>query len=228
MLQALGSRPVARDRRSTEQASQRCGHALAVAAVVAGHKAARAMQHQSDITVGAAPHAPARAAGQEVRPAAAIEQHDRLGARASAPRSGPARASGAGAGCASSRMSNTSHARQRTPVDAAAGASSVRTRLALSARGVALPSSSTRAAAARPLGRNVTGVIARVALVLVGGIVLLVDDDQAEVARSVRTRPSEGRRRCARRPRAAAAIRHSARPGAAASASRRPSRRSVR
>ncbi len=40
---------------------------------------------------------------------------------------------------------------------------------------------------------------------------LLVDDDQPEIARSARTRPSAARRRCAPRPRAAAATRRSAR-----------------
>ena len=50
----------------------------------------------------------------------------------------------------------------------------------VSGRGVAEPTSSRAPARARALGRDAAGVVARVALVLVGGVVLLVDDHQPE------------------------------------------------
>ena len=51
----------------------------------------------------------------------------------------------------------------------------------LSGRGVALPRSSSAPQRAARCDRDVAGVVARVAFVLVGGVVLLVDDDQTEV-----------------------------------------------
>ena len=61
-----------------------------------------------------------------------------------------------------------------------------------SGRGVALPATQHGARVARrALGRDVAGVVARVALVLVGGVVLLVDDDEPEVGQ----RREDGRAR---------------------------------
>ena len=78
VLEALGARAVARDRhRPARHAALR--HALAVAAVMAGERALRTVQHERDVALRALPRMPARAAVDEVRPAAAVEQHDRLG-----------------------------------------------------------------------------------------------------------------------------------------------------
>ena len=70
---------------SEPQASQRCGTRLAVAAVVAGDRALRAVQHERDVALRALPDLAAGAAGEEVRPAAAVEQHDRLARLAERP-----------------------------------------------------------------------------------------------------------------------------------------------
>ena len=70
-----------------------------------------------------------------------------------------------------------------------------------------------RAAARGALGGDLAGVVARVALVLVGGVVLLVDRRSGRGRRPARTRPSAARRRPAPRPRAAAATARSAGPG---------------
>ena len=125
--------------------------------------------------VRAPPRLPARAAGQEVRPAAAVEQDDRLARRRRAPR--------ACRGCSArraSRMSTISTGGSARAVDARAAGAGARSAWTLSGRGVALPATSTAPACARaPLG-DAPRVVARVALVLVGRVVLLVDDDQAE------------------------------------------------
>ena len=70
-ISATRSEPgaVARDRHgSALRAALR--HALGVAAVVAAHGVARAMEHQRDVAVGAVPGMPAYAAVEERRPAA--------------------------------------------------------------------------------------------------------------------------------------------------------------
>ena len=85
---------------------------------------------------------------------------------------------------------------------AAAARRSART---LSGRGVALPATQHRAAARPRASGDAAGVVARVALVLVGGVVLLVDDDQ----------PESVDRREDRRARADADARLAARAGAA-------------
>jgi hypothetical protein len=73
----LGARAVPGDGdRRAVRAGPRDG--LAVAAVVAGEHPAVAVQHEGHVAVRALPRAPAGAAGQEVRPAAAVEQDDRL------------------------------------------------------------------------------------------------------------------------------------------------------
>ena len=159
---------------------------------------------ERDVAVRALPRAPAGAAGQEVRPAAAVEQHDRLApastqrlvrvAGAAAPRDAAQveRSRPAGIGAPSTRRG------QRRCAAALA---------TISGRGVALPATSTAPWSARAALGDVPRVVARVALVLVGGVVLLVDDDQAEVARSARRPPSAGRRRPA--PRRARSRSHS-------------------
>ena len=78
-----------------------------------------------------------------------------------------------------------------------------------------------------PLGHH-AGVVARVALLLVGGVVLLVDHDQAEVVERARRRPSAGPRTRAPRRCACAATRRSARARRGASAPPPRSPRSAR
>ena len=52
----------------------------------------------------------------------------------------------------------------------------------VSGRGVAVPATRTAPRSRGPVAGDGAGVVGRVALLLVGGVVLLVDDDQAEVA----------------------------------------------
>ena len=79
-----------------------------------------------------------------------------------------------------------------------------------------------------PLGRDGARVVARVGLLLVRGVVLLVDADQAEVARPARRRPSARRRRRAPRRRGCARARRGGPRRSAPSAAARPRRRSAR
>ena len=77
-LEALGPRPVAGDRdRAAARAARR---ARARGGRSGGRPAGRRARcmHERDVARRAPPRLPARAAGQEVRPAAAVEQHDRL------------------------------------------------------------------------------------------------------------------------------------------------------
>ncbi len=124
-------------------------HRLAVAAVVAGEEAAGAVQHERDVAVRAAPHAPARAAGEEVRPAAAVEQHDRLAARARAPRA---------SACAVCGCRPCEAARRACRAPAPRGSGRPSTRRGSATRGQALhalrrAASRCRAAARAPLRR---------------------------------------------------------------------------
>ncbi len=198
---------------------------LAVAAVVAGDVPAAAVQHERDVAVGAAPHPSAGAAGEEVRPAAAVEQHDRLAARGADVRE-RLRGERVQALRLAAHVEHL-HRGQRPPVDAVGehrrgqAVDALRPR-----RGAA--GEQHRAAARGALGGDVARVVARVALVLVGGVVLLVDDDQPEIVdrrEHGRARPDAHARLAAR---AAAATRRSARRVAAGSAAPRRCRRSVR
>ena len=76
-LELLRARPVTRHRRGPAVAAHR-RHRLAVPAVVAGHLGGGAVQDERHVAVGALPHAAADAAREEVRPAAPVEEHDRL------------------------------------------------------------------------------------------------------------------------------------------------------
>ena len=157
------------------QSGQRRRHPVAVAAVVAGEQVARAVQHERDVALRALPRAPARAAGEEVRPAAAVEQHDRLARVGDAPRAcaGAARAP-------ASRMSTISTGGSDAP-STRAGSRRRGSWCTLSGRGVADAGDEHRPGVARAPRGDAARVVARVALVLVAGVVLLVDDDQAEV-----------------------------------------------
>ena len=77
--------------------------------------AAGAVQHERDVAVRAAPDAPARAAGEEVRPAAAVEQHDRLAAAAARTLGERLRGARVQRACGSPRMSSTSTAGSGRP-----------------------------------------------------------------------------------------------------------------
>ena len=111
---------------------------------------------------------------------------------------------------------------RRSPPAAAAGrrrgcgSSSRSSSCQLSGRGVAVPQTSTAPASAARRRADLAGVVARVALLLVGGVVLLVDHDQAEIAH----RREDGRARPDADPglarSAGAATRRSARPPACA------------
>ena len=143
----------------------------------------------------ALPDLPAGAAGEEVRPAAAVEQHDRLArARERAARLGVQRVAGAA-------HVEHAHGRQRARVDAVRAACRCGERVPglRARRGGA--DEQPGAGAARALGGDGAGVVARVALVLVGGVVLLVDDDQPEVG----DRREDRRARADRDPRLAGA-----------------------
>ena len=139
-------------------------------------------------------------AGDERRPAAPVEEDDRLGARLAdlgqrlpgrgrmrraAPRRGPP------------RMSTTSTAGSVAAVGAPRqprrGSASQ-----LSGRGVALPATSAAPRLARPPAGDLARVVAWVALLLVGGVVLLVDHHQAQVAHRARRPPSAGPTQIAR------------------------------
>ena len=161
------------------QASQRRGAALAVAAVVAGDRPLGAMEDQRDVAVRALPRPPARPARQEVRPPPAVEQHDRLVARPGA----PPRAPGGRAGAARP-------GRRACPAPRPGAADGRRTRASRRRRAQRAHALRTRRRrAAQQDGAGALGaalghpprVVARVALMLVGGVVLLVDDHEAEV-----------------------------------------------
>ncbi len=141
VLHALGARAMARHRGGAAVAAAR-RRGLAVSAVVTGHVALGAVQHERDVAVRAAPHPPAGAAREEVRPAAAVEQHHRLPAVRCAPRQAHGRSAGAGPAL-SPRMSRIWTSGSGRPSTRPGSRSGRGTARALSGRGVALPSSSS-------------------------------------------------------------------------------------
>ena len=78
-------------------------------------------------------------------------------------------------------MSSTRTGGRSRPPATRVGSRSRGVRWTVSGRGVAEPPSSRALRLVRAVLGDVTGVVARVALVLVGRVVLLVDDDQAEL-----------------------------------------------
>ena len=174
-LDALGARAVAGDRqRAAGVAAAR--DALAVAAVVAGERVLGAVQDQRDVAVRALPRLPARAAGEEVRPPAPVEQHDRLARW----RRARAASRGAASACAPRMSSTRTGGRSRAAGRRASGSRRrfMRVDGLRARRGGA--GQQPRAGLVGAEGGDVAGVVARVALLLVGGVVLLVDDDQPE------------------------------------------------
>ena len=210
VLEPLGAGAVARDR---HRAAVRAALAARARGGRSGGRRARrrAVQHERDVAVRALPDAPADAAGEEVRPAAPVEQDDRLapGAPDVGQRLARARVQRAARVRACRRISTGGSG---AAVDALGQRDALAARAQLSGRGVALPASSTAPARRGAALGDVARVVARVALLLVGGVVLLVDDDQPEVGRAARRPPSAARRRCAPRRGAGAATRRSARP----------------
>ena len=207
---------------SEPQASQRVGIRSRWPQWWQAERVLGAVQDERDVAVRALPRLPARAAGEEVRPAAAVEQHDRLARGAERPpRLGMQRVL---------RAAHVEHPHRRQV--AAARDARRQPQPAQSVHGLRArrrrAGQQPRAGLVGAVGGDVAGVVARVALLLVGGVVLLVDHDQPEVARPARRPPSAGRRRSAPRPSAAAATRRSARPRRARSAAARRCRRSAR
>ena len=142
----LGERSVPVPWRAIEtepQSGQRRGIALAVAAVMAGERALRAVQDERHVAVRALPRAPAASAGQKVGPAAPVEQDDRLSARrerldacaGAARRAAPSRSTISTGGSARRRRARASAMRGSARTD--------------SARGVALPDQQAPSARAR-------------------------------------------------------------------------------
>ena len=207
MLEALGAGAVAgdRDRAALVAAARR---PLAVAAVMARElsaaRAARARRRSS----GTSRRGRSRGS-RGSSTSRAVEQHDRLAA-ARARTSASASRSAGGAMCAPrmSRISTGGSGRPSTRLGRRSRVSAT----TLSGRGVALPASSTAPCCARPADGDRAGVVARVPLVLVGRVVLLVDDDQADVGERREHRRARPDARPAPRPRAAAATRRGARP----------------
>ncbi len=157
-----------------------------------------------DVAVRALPGAPARAAGQEVRPAAAVEQDDGLAARR---RSASCVRRCSTVPAAVARMSMISTGGSGRAVDARRGSRIRRRRVQrLGPRRRAADHEHAAGRRRAALGDEAR-VVARVALVLVGRVVLLVDDDESDVLRAGRTRRCAGRRR--RGPRPSRSRRHS-------------------
>ena len=77
VLETLGAEAMASHAsRPADIAARR--HALAVAAVVAGDHRLGTMQHERHVALRAAPDLAARSAGEEVRPATSVQQHNAL------------------------------------------------------------------------------------------------------------------------------------------------------
>ena len=175
---------------------------LGVGAVVADEAAAVAVDDQRDVAVGAVPVVPAGAAGEPGREAAAVDHHDRLArrrARTPSSASQVSACSGPERGSAS-RMSTQLDRRHPPAVDPARQlqARQLEPGLRPRRRGAGDEHGAALRGAAAGDG---AGVVAGVALLLVGGVVLLVDDDQAEVA----DRGEDGRARADADARLAAA-----------------------
>ena len=205
----------------------RLGRGLGVAAVVAA-EAAAAVQHQRDVAFGALPRAPAGAAGEVRRPAAAVDQQDRLAALApnlgeGLDRPGVERAADGEPG-SPSRMSTTSTGGSgRRPRARAARAAPCSRQL--SGRGVAVPATSTAPAArrggSRPRARRSAGRTPACRRSRAPR-----RSRSGPAPRPGRRRPSAARRRPGPRRSAAAATRRSGRPPTSASAAARRGRRS--
>ena len=141
-----------------------------------------AVDDQRDVAVGAAPVPPARTAGKPGREAAPVDHHDRL--RAGVPhlaqRLPGGRVQGARARVGLAHVEHLDR-RHAAPVDAARQLDPRQLQPRLGSRR-RRAGDQRRAAFLGAAAGDGAGVVAGVALLLVGGIVLLVDHDQAEVA----------------------------------------------
>ena len=175
-MDPLGAHSVARDRAGATLAAH--GHGLAMPAVVAGERRFAAMHDERHVALRTPPEAPAIATGEKARPAAPVEQHDPLAAGVTQ----------AGERVHALRMQarrkaahvEHAHRRQRPTIDAMREAHGLGRAIALRPRRRAAEHEQ-RSREPCPLGGHRARVVAGIALVLVGGIVLLVDHDQAEV-----------------------------------------------
>ena len=145
---------------------------------MAGDVAVVAVQDERDLAVGAQPHASAGAAGQEVRPAAAVEQQDPLA-------TGMAQIRERHPGLGVQRLVQAAHVqhlhgRHRPPVHPLRQAQATHRQHALGPGRRRAEDEHRAGVAGAPAG-DPARVVAGVALVLIGALVLLVDDDQAEI-----------------------------------------------
>ena len=213
--------------RSSRSPGHACGARLGVAAVMADQplRLAVAVQREGDVAAAAHPRAPAIAAVDERRPAAAGDEHDRLPAALARPRSS------ARARIRVQRVPQATHVeqldrRQRRAVDALRQRQPRHAQPALGPRRRASRRAAPRPPAARaarpprarrsgdrsPACRRSRAPRRR---------------PSARGRRAARTRPSAARRRCGRRRCAAAATRRSARRGRAWSAGSRRGHRTA-
>ena len=175
---------------------------------MAGEDVLRAVQDERDVALRARPGVPAGAAVDEVRPAAAVEQDDRLAARRRA------RGSCRGAGRRGrSRMSTICTGGSGRP-STRAGRRTRRSAWTLSGRGVALPATSSAPACSRAAQRRRGARRSAGRPRACRSCRAPRRRRSARAARSARRRPSAGRRRRARCRRAGGSTRRGARPAA--------------
>ena len=224
VLEPLGARAVARRSRPSRSASQRDGTGSRWPQWWQASGPVGAVQDERDVAVRA--HPDARRSDRQERK---FDQPRRLSStmllarvvQRVRGRAGAARA-------ARSRMSTISTGGQPRAVDARRRAAAARSRVeALGPRRRAA-GHEHGAGDPRPLGGDRAGVVARVALVLVGAVVLLVDDDQAEPLERREDRRARADADAGLAARAAASTRRGARRRRASSAGPRPCRRSAR
>ena len=177
MLDPLRAGAVAGDRGRTAGAAP-IRDRLAMPTVVTGEVVPRAVKDERHLALWAHPHLTAPAAGEKVRPPAAVEQHYRLAGRAS--QLGERRA-----GLGVQRVVAAAHVeqldwRQRPAVDPLGQHEPRGGQRALRTRGGASQHKGG-AVLLGPAGGDRARVVSRVAFVLVGALVLLVDDHQPDV-----------------------------------------------
>ena len=204
----------------------RLGSRLGSAAVVALKALLALVEDERDLAVRALEGVPAGSAADERRPAAPVEEHDRLGARLAdlGERLRGARMKRARPGRAATQVHDLGR-RQLATVGPARQLEPWQSQPALGpGRGAA--GEERRPRFGRPVAGDLARVVAGIALLLVGGVVLLVDHHQAEVVH----RGEDRRARADADPRfagvAGAATRRGVRPPPAASGAARRGRRS--
>ncbi len=166
------------------------GEGLRVAAVMTAKPLIAPVEYQRDVALGTAPGVPAGPAGHEPRPAPPVQEHDRLGAHLANldQRLGDARMDRrlgvtAGPRSATGVEAGVEHLdrRQLGAVDAMGQLKPAELQPALGPRGRGAGDQGG-AGFLRPASRDRARVVARIGLLLVGGVVLLVDHDEAQVS----------------------------------------------